>query len=218
MIGIRDLTATYGRTLALDDITLEITPGITGLFGPNGSGKSTLLRVIAGLLRPASGKLTFGGGTISPSSESHRGQIGYAGHEPGLYPHLTVTENLALFALLHGTREDKVNEVVEEMGLEEYASTKVHGLSAGLRRRAGVARALVHDPRILLLDEPYANLDDEASEALSGTLVRWRGPDKVCVIATHGAKRVKAFADAGVIIQRGRVISHRVRIEDQVTL
>lgn len=212
MIELENVTATYGRTLALDDVTLQIDAGITGLFGPNGSGKSTLLRVIAGLHRPAGGRVQYAAGTVTLASESYRGKVGYAGHEPGLYPHLTVTENLRLFGALHGTPETSVHEVLAAMDLGGYGDTRAKDLSAGLRRRAGVARALVHNPDILLLDEPYANLDDEAAEALSETLVEWRSRDKVCLIATHGAKRVKAFADAGIIIQRGRVISHRVRI------
>lgn len=216
MIRLENVTAVYGRTLALDDVTLEIGPGITGLFGPNGSGKSTLLRVVAGLLRPARGKVHLSGGTAALSSESYRGKVGYAGHEPGLYPHLTVAENVKLFAVLHGTAETKARDVIASMGLDEYADVHAKSLSAGLRRRAGVARALVHGPEILLLDEPYANLDDESSEALSNTLQRWRSGDRVCLVATHGAKRVKAFADAGIIIQRGRVISHRIRMPQEV--
>ena len=214
MIKLDGVTATYGRTLALDDVTLEIGAGITGLFGPNGSGKSTLLRVVAGLLRPTRGSVGYAGGTVALSSESYRGKVGYAGHEPGLYPHLTVAENLRLFGLMHGTAETRVQEVIGAMGLKGYAHSRAKDLSAGLRRRAGVARALVHDPAILLLDEPYANLDDEAAGALSETLLQWRSDNKVCLVATHGAKRVKSFADAGIIIQRGRVISHRVRMAE----
>jgi heme ABC exporter ATP-binding subunit CcmA len=214
VIRIENLTATYGRTLALDDITIEIGPGVTGLFGPNGSGKSTLLRILAGLLRPRSGTLSLGGGTISLSSESFRGKVGYAGHEPGLYPHLSVAENLRLFGLLHGAPERRVDEMIDALGLRDYAAVHARDLSAGLRRRAGVARALVHDPEILLLDEPYANLDDEASDALSGALTQRRGGHRICIVATHGAKRVKSFADAGIIIQRGRIISHRVRVPE----
>lgn len=215
MIRLEKVTAVYGRTLALDGVTLEIGPGITGLFGPNGSGKSTLLRVVAGLLRPSGGKVLHSGGTAALSRESYRGKIGYAGHEPGLYPHLTIEENLDLFAVLHGTAKTRTKEVIASMGLDEYGDVHAKRLSAGLRRRAGVARALVHDPEILLLDEPYANLDDESSEALSNTLQRWRSGDRVCLVATHGAKRVKAFADAGIIIQRGRIISHRIRVPQE---
>ena len=216
MIRLESVTASYGRTLALDDVSLEVGAGITGLFGPNGSGKSTFLRVIAGLLRPTRGHVTFEGGTATLSSESYRGKVGYAGHEPGLYPHLTVRENLRLFAVLHGAPESSVGEAIETMGLDGYANVRALDLSAGLRRRAGVARAMVHDPQILLLDEPYANLDDEAAESLSSTLISWRRADRACLVATHGAKRVKSFADSGIIIQRGRIISHRVRMHEAV--
>jgi ABC-type multidrug transport system ATPase subunit len=97
------------------------------------------------------------------------------------------------------------------VGLADRRATRVAELSAGLKRRAAVARALLHEPDLLLLDEPYANVDDDAAEMMSAAIMSWRRPDRVCVVATHGAKRVKAYADAGIIIQRGHVISYQVR-------
>jgi ABC-type multidrug transport system ATPase subunit len=99
--------------------------------------------------------------------------------------------------------------MIEQLGLKDRRKTPVRSLSAGFKRRAAVARALLHEPRVLLLDEPYANLDDEASELVSAAVVAWRGPDRIAVVATHGAKKVKAYADAGIILRRGRVISYR---------
>ena len=211
MISLEHLTVIYGRTLALDDVSLDIRPGITGLFGPNGAGKSTLLRVLAGLIRPTRGSIELEGAPIDLRSENFRGRIGYAGHEPGLYPDLTVAENLELFRELYGAPSERVDEMIANVGLEERRAVRVRDLSAGLKRRAAVARALVHDPDVLLLDEPYANLDDESSEKLSATIRGWSDGSRYALIATHGAKRVKSFADAGVIIQRGRIISYRVR-------
>lgn len=211
MIILKDLTVIYGRTLALDDISLEIRPGATGLFGPNGAGKSTLLRVLAGLIRTTRGSVSIDGAPIDLRDEGSRGRIGYAGHEPGLYPDLTVVENLELFRSLYGAPARRVDEVIENVGLEERRAVRVRALSAGLKRRAAVARALLHEPDVLLLDEPYANLDDESSDKLSTAIQRWSDGARYALIATHGAKRVKAFADAGIIIQRGRVISYRTR-------
>lgn len=204
MIKIEDVSVSFGRTLALNEISVEFEPGINGLFGPNGSGKSTLLRAIAGLLRLSAGVITFDG---IETSEDTRSRIGYAGHSPGLYRDLNVRENLALFARLYGMPDRRTDEIVSAFGLSRYASVRAGALSAGLARRAGVARALVHDPAVLLLDEPYANVDDDAAELISTAIIQWRRPNRTAVVATHGAKKVKAFADAGVILRAGRVVT-----------
>jgi heme ABC exporter ATP-binding subunit CcmA len=206
VIRAEALRVVFGRTVALDSVTFEIGPGVTGLFGPNGSGKSTFLRAAAGLLRPVAGAVTIDGVVVTLRSESLRRRIGYAGHQPGLYPHLTVAENLTLFARLYGVPRERVDEMLAAVGLNGRASTPVGELSAGLSRRASVARAMLHEPEVLLLDEPYANLDDDASTMISEAVKAWVTPNRCAVIATHGAKRVKAFADAGVILRDGRVV------------
>ena len=199
----------FGRTLALHGVTLDLLPGVTGLFGPNGSGKSTLLSVLAGLVRPTAGAATFRGRPVRASDEGWRRLVGYAGHEPGLYPTLTVSENLELWAQLFDAPGSRVGEMIERLGLGERRNTQVRSLSAGYKRRASVARALLHEPAVLLLDEPYANLDDDAAAEVSAAVVEWRRPDRLAVVATHGAKKVKAYADAGIILKHGRVVSYR---------
>lgn len=216
MIEIRDLRVAYGRTLALDAITLDLAPGIAGLFGPNGAGKSTLLRALAGLLRPDHGSMTLDDDALDIRNEDLRRRISYAGHETGLYRHLTVRENLELFASLYGVGRPRVDDMIEQVGLGDRANDQVGSLSAGLAKRAAVARALLHEPDLLLLDEPYANLDEEACELVSAALIEWRGPGRHALVATHGAKRVKAFADASIILQRGAIVSHRVRVPEGV--
>jgi heme ABC exporter ATP-binding subunit CcmA len=206
VISVASLTVAFGRTIALDGIDLDVSAGITGLFGPNGSGKSTLLRVIAGLQRPTSGIVSLNDRPLSLRDESFRRRIGYSGHAAGLYPHLTVAENVELFAQLYGAPAARVGDALEAVGLSERAGTYAGELSAGLKRRASVARALVHDPDVLLLDEPYANLDDNASEMVSDAVQEWCAPGKVALIATHGAKKVKAYADGGIILRDGRVV------------
>ncbi len=201
----------YGSTIALKRVDLTLYDGVTGLFGPNGAGKSTLLRVLSGLLRPSGGSALLFGEEIRSSRESIRRRIGYVGHESGLYARLSVIENLSLFANLYGVTSNRVDEVLDQLDMREWQGTQVGALSAGLKRRAAVARAVLHEPDVLLLDEPYANLDDDASERVSAAILAWRAPERVAVVATHGAKRVKAFADAGIIIQRGNVISYRRR-------
>ncbi len=206
MIAVRGLRVVFGRTVALDSINVDFVPGITGLFGPNASGKSTLLRVLAGLLAPTDGTVEIRGRAIDTRDESLRRRIGYVGHESGLYGRLSVRENLELFARLYGARSERVERAIDALGLAERTTVTVRELSAGFKRRASVARALLHEPDVLLLDEPYANLDDEAAELVSSALREWRAGERAAVIATHGAKTVKAFADAGVILKRGQVV------------
>lgn len=204
-VAIENVTVVFGRTLALDEVDLEIGTGITGVFGPNGSGKSTLLKAIAGLLKPTTGRIAIDGSNGS-RDESVRRRIGYAGHGSGLYGRLTLTENLELFASLYGADADRAARLIEDLGLGEFRSRPVADLSAGSKRRAAVARALVHDPDLLLLDEPYANVDDEASDAISAAIASWKSEGKTALVATHGAKKVKAYADGGIILRRGRLI------------
>ena len=205
MIELQALSVSYGRTVAIDNISLKFEVGITGLFGPNGSGKSTLLRTIAGLLRPTSGSIVVDG--QNPRTEDARENVGYVGHSPGLYRDLTVRENLDLFGRLYGAAPERTGDLLELFGLGRYARIRAGELSAGLARRAGVARAFAHDPGILLLDEPYANVDDDAAALISRALTEWRGPGRSAIVATHGAKKVKAFADAGVILRDGRIVT-----------
>ena len=206
-IDVQDLGVNFGRTAALRDVTMEVPEGITGLFGPNASGKTTLLRVLAGLLRPTTGTVQLFGRPLTTRDESLRARIGYAGHRSGLYGRLSVVENLTLFERLYGIDgQGRASLLVEQLDLGERASTAVTDLSAGYRRRAAVARALLHEPDLLLLDEPYANLDDEASERVSNAITSWRAPGRCALIATHGAKKVKQYADGGLILKHGRVI------------
>jgi heme ABC exporter ATP-binding subunit CcmA len=208
MIEINEVSVFFGRTVALDHVDLELEPGIVGLFGQNASGKSTLLRVLAGLLVPTSGMVTWNGVAIGSGGEEQRARIGFAGHGSGLYLKLTVQENLALFARLYGADSHRVDVIIETLLLQPRASTPVGELSAGFKRRAGVARALLHEPDLLLLDEPYAHLDDDASEAVSDAVRSWHAPGRTAVIATHGAKRIKQFTTRRVVLQRGRVVGH----------
>ena len=204
MIYIENVTVVFGKTLALDELTVEIPTGITGVFGPNGSGKSTMLKSIAGLLKPHQGRIAIDG--ADRLDEAVRRRLGYAGHGSGLYGRLSLRENLELFASLYGAPSERADDLITQLDLGEFAGRVVKELSAGSKRRAAVARALVHDPDVLLLDEPYANVDDEASESISAAIKAWKGDGKTALVATHGAKKVKAYADGGLILQRGRLI------------
>jgi heme ABC exporter ATP-binding subunit CcmA len=201
------LRVSFGRTIALDSLDLALGEGIFGVFGPNGSGKSTLLRVLAGLLRPSRGRVWLAGKPLDPSDEALRRRIGYAGHEPGLYANLSLLENLHLFAHLYGVAGGRAEEVVEALELSDQAGLPTAQLSAGWQRRAAVARATLHDPDLLLLDEPYANLDDHAADLVGRALQARRGPGRITLVATHGARKLKAYADGGVMLRRGSLLT-----------
>ncbi len=175
------------------------------MFGQNGSGKSTLLRVLTGLLRPSSGEVSVDGHKLDIRDEGFRRTVGYAGHDPGLYAELSVKENLQLFAGLYGADDGHVDRSMQRFALDESSNAKVASLSAGTKRRVAVARALIHEPRLLFLDEPYANLDDEAADLVSDAVAEWAEGGGIGVVASHGAKRVKAYASAGIVLQRGDV-------------
>ena len=157
------------------------------------------------------------GRSLELGDESFRRIVGYAGHEPGLYGRLSVQENLELFARLYGVSTRRATELLEQLGIADRAATPVADLSAGLKRRTAVARALLHEPTLLLLDEPYANLDDEAADLVSEAVQNWWAQGRIGVMATHGAKRVKEFAHASLILKRGTPISYRRRTVEAVT-
>jgi heme ABC exporter ATP-binding subunit CcmA len=207
VIEISGVSMFFGRTVALDRVELQLPAGVVGLFGQNASGKSTLLRVLAGLLVPTRGTVRWDGIPISDGGEELRARIGYAGHGSGLYLRLSIRENLMLFARLYGAPPERVDVVLGALELKPLQASPVGQLSAGYKRRAAVARALLHEPDLLLLDEPYAHLDDDASEAVSAAIQQWRAPGRIAVIATHGAKKIRSFTDERVVLQRGRVVS-----------
>src|SRR5256712_11751218 len=157
MLRAEGLRHSFGAVRALDEISFTVQPGQTlAIFGPNGAGKTTLLKVLAGLIQPQRGRAEVAGG---------RRAIGWIGHQPQLYAPLTVRENLRFWASLYGVSVP--GELLSRLGLEEHADRPVRALSRGLVQRVAIARALLHDPTVLLLDEPFTGLDRVAAEALS---------------------------------------------------
>ena len=199
MISVRRLSRRYGATRALTGITLEIPAGETlVLFGHNGSGKTTLLKLMAGLLRPTSGEVQIDGGP----PRAARGRLGYLGYDLYLYPHLSVLENLALYARLYDQAPERAAEALESVGLTHKKDALVQTLSRGEGQRAALARATLHDPDFLLVDEPFSGLDEASAAALPAVLQR---EGRTVVLATHDVDRGKAIADRIVTLERGRV-------------
>ena len=193
----------YGERTALAGVSLTLEPGQTlGVFGPNGAGKSTLLRILATLLRPHEGSASVLGASVPDEAWKVRGRVGYLAHEPLLYRDLSARQNLEFHARLHGLASARVDEVLEAVGLADRAHDPLRDLSRGLLQRAAVARAVLHDPPLLLLDEPRANLDPKAAEALEPLIGRASG--KTRVVVSHDVEGTLAECDLALGLRNGR--------------
>src|SRR3989442_5962651 len=181
MLLAEGLRHSFGAVRALDDVSFSVQPGQTlAVFGPNGAGKTTLLKVLAGLIQPQRGRAQVEGG---------RRAIGWIGHQPQLYGQLTLWEDLRLCASLYDVRESEFllreNDLLFRLGLQNHDHRRVSELSRGLVQRAAIARALIHDPRVLLLDEPFTGLDRMAAEELRELLSEDAAEGRASVLVTH---------------------------------
>jgi heme exporter protein A len=193
----------YGERIALADVTLSLERGATlVVFGPNGAGKSTLLRVLAGLLRPHEGTVRVLGHRLPEEDWAVRGRIGLLGHEPLLYRDLTGRENLRYHASLHGVGGERIDEVLDAVGMRRRADEPVRSLSRGMVQRLAVCRAVLHDPDVLLLDEPRANLDPAAGELVEPMIGRASGRTRV--VTSHDPSGGLAEADLVLGLRDGR--------------
>jgi heme exporter protein A len=167
-LEVEGLTRHYGEREALGDVSLSLAAGQTlVVFGPNGAGKTTLLRVLATLLRPHAGSVRVLGSSLPEEAWAVRGRVGMLGHEPLLYRELTARENLRFHARLHGVGEERVRELLDAVAMGTRANEPLRTLSRGMVQRVAVARAVLHDPELLLLDEPHSNLDPAAIELVA---------------------------------------------------
>ena len=190
----------YGERAALAGVTLSLQAGQTlVVFGPNGAGKSTLLRVLATLLRPTAGTATVLGCELPREAWKVRGRIGLLGHEPLLYRELSARENLRYHARLHKVAPERVEELLDAVGLARRAGDPISTYSRGMVQRAALARAVLHEPELLLLDEPRANLDPAAAEALEPLL-----SNRTRVITSHDPTGGLAEADVALGLRDGR--------------
>jgi heme exporter protein A len=201
-IELAGLTRAYGERIALRDVSLTLQAGRTlVVFGPNGSGKTTLLRVLATLLRPTLGRALVLGHELPGEAWAVRGRLGFLGHEPLLYRELTGRENLRFQARLFGVPLSRVEELLERLALGRVADDPVRTLSRGTVQRLAVARAVLHDPELLLADEPRANLDPAASELIAPLLA-----GRTRVITSHDPSGGLAEADVALGLRGGRAV------------
>jgi heme exporter protein A len=202
-IELDGLTRRYGERVALADVTLTVPAGTTlVVFGPNGAGKSTLLRVLATLLRPHSGAVRVLGRALPDEGWSVRGRIGLLAHEPLLYRDLSGRENLRFHARLHGVAFERVEALLDQVGLRVRADDRVYTYSRGMVQRLAVARAVLHEPEVLLLDEPRANLDPAAAELVEPLIGAASGRTRV--VTSHDPAGGLAEADLALGLRAGR--------------
>jgi len=203
-IVLEDLTRVFGERIALDEVSLTVEAGTTlVVFGPNGAGKSTLLRILATLLRPQLGTARVLGHELPREGWALRGKVGLLTHEPLLYRDLSVRENLRFHARLHGVAAGRIDEVLAATKLTDRAGDPIRALSRGLAQRAAVCRAILHDPPLLLLDEPRANLDPASVELVEPLIGRASGRTRV--ITSHDPRGGLAEADVALGLRGGRV-------------
>jgi heme exporter protein A len=208
VLEAQDLVRIFGRLRAVDRVTVALAAGQSlALFGPNGAGKTTLLRLLAGLLRPTQGRAIIGGADLRTES-SIRGRVGLISHQSMLYPALTALENVEFAAQLHGVCGARAASMraLEALGIANRAGSFVRTLSRGMQQRVSIARAIVHGPAILLLDEPYTGLDASGAAAVSEMLHRLRAGGATMVLVTHNVAEGLAVASHTGIMLAGRLV------------
>ncbi|HXX60716.1 MAG TPA: ABC transporter ATP-binding protein [Candidatus Sulfotelmatobacter sp.] len=210
-VEARGLTKRFGRILALDRLDLSVPPGsIFGLLGPNGAGKTTAIRILTGLARPTDGSASVGGVAVGLDRPELRRGIGYLDQDPRFYGWMRGRELLELVGRLHGLDgvhlRTRVDEMLEQTGLSEAAGRRIGGYSGGMRQRLGIAQAMLHRPRVLILDEPVSSLDPEGRRDLLGLIGSLRG-DATVLISTHVLSDVERICDRVAILHRGRLVT-----------
>ncbi len=204
------LTKRFKDMTAVNDVSLQITPGVWGLLGANGAGKTTLMRMIAGIMKPTAGEICYDGIPIHELKGSYRDVFGYLPQEFGFYPEFTVKDYLEYVAVLKGLSDrdskHKIGELLEQMTLSHVKNKKISKLSGGMKRRVGIAQALLNEPEILILDEPTSGLDP-------GERVRFRNllsefaHDRIVLISTHIVSDIEYIATQNAVMKNGELLA-----------
>ena len=211
-IEVKGLSKAFGRTPVLRDLELDVPWGeVVTILGPNGSGKTTLIKVLATLTRPDQGAVRLAGLDLSRLGQRIRRIIGVVTHDPLLYDQLTGYENLKFTGRMFGLDglDDRIASVAEQLGVAARLHQRAGTLSHGMRKRFSIARALLHDPLVLLMDEPDAGLDQEALEMLSAVFSDRTHPYRTVLMTTHNLERALALGHRVAILSRGRIVYQR---------
>ena len=210
MIKVEGIHKSFGKVHAVRGVSFDAPDGkITGLLGPNGAGKSTTLRVLYTVLKPDEGSASIDGANVVTDSLAARKRIGALPHGAGLYPHLTARENIAYFAMLCGLDkaeiDDRVDQIVKLLEIGDFAERRTKGFSQGQRTKVSLARALVHDPQNVILDEPSNGLDVMATRSLRKLILKLKDDGRCVLFSSHVMQEVAALCDDICIIANGQV-------------
>ena len=208
VLETRGLTRRFGALVALDRVDLTVARGeCVAVFGSNGAGKTTLFRLVTATLRPSAGTVSIAGLDPRRAEIEVRRLLGVVSHQTFLYDGLTTHENLSFFARLHGVRDPaaRADELLARTGLVAKRDERVRALSRGMQQRIALARALVHEPELLLLDEPFTGLDPRAADWLHRTIEELRGEGRTILFISHDVPRGLALSDRWIFLARGRV-------------
>jgi len=210
MIRVEGIKKSFGKVRAVRGVSFDAPDGkITGLLGPNGAGKSTTLRILYTVLKPDEGRATIDGADVVTDSLAARGRIGALPHGAGLYPHLTARENIAYFARLCGLDkaeiDDRVEQIVNLLEIGDFAERRTKGFSQGQRTKVSLARALVHDPQNVILDEPSNGLDVMATRSLRELILKLKDDGRCVLFSSHVMQEVAALCDDICIVANGKV-------------
>jgi heme exporter protein A len=213
-IEVHKVTKAFGHQVALRGVDLTVMEGeFLTLFGPNGAGKTTLIRIAASLARPTAGTVRIQGNDLSKVATSLRRNIGLISHNPLLYGDLTPDENLRFFARMYDlpAADERIDSVLEQVGLAARRRDPVRTFSRGMVQRLAIARAILHDPAIMLLDEPYTGLDLQAADMLRLVLQELAASNRTVVLTTHNLEQGLEMCDRAAILNRGKVVWEGVR-------
>ncbi len=216
LIAVDKLDKTFGARWALRGVTFTITQGeIVALVGPNGAGKTTLLRIVGTLSRPNAGRVTIGKIPVADHPNAARSAIGFVGHQTFMYDDLTAWENLTFYARLYDLPNipERAKQVAERVGIDHRLNDVARTLSRGLQQRLTIARMLLHEPAVLLLDEPYTGLDKVAADLLDQIMADAKKEGRAVLFSTHDLERGLAICDRAIIMKAGRVVHDLHRSE-----
>jgi ABC-2 type transport system ATP-binding protein len=213
MLEVRTLTKHYGGLRAIQDLSFEVRPGeVLGLLGPNGSGKSTTVKILTGLLRPTSGSVHLDGTDVLSNLLSYKASVGYAPEEPHLYSYLTGPEYLQLIGRLRGVADkvlnDKIDRFLHLFGIHDDRYQTLSSYSKGMRQKILIAAALLHNPRIVILDEPFSGLDVSAARVLKAFVRAVAADGKIVVFSSHVLEVVEQVCSRVVILKDGIIVGH----------
>lgn len=219
-LSLRDVSRAYGRSFALHRINLELCAGtITAVVGDNGAGKSTLLNILATIDQPTAGQIHYDQMSASQFCRRARHRIGWVSHHSLLYGELTARENLLFFARMYGVDDPRrrADAWLERVGLADDAARRVRAFSRGMKQRLTIARALVHNPQLLLFDEPATGLDQRGNRFVEQLLESLRDKNRLIVLVSHDFELIDGLADRLVILRRGKVACDRT-LDDSTAL